>query len=85
MSRSSDERTTNGVVTTALEELKGASRFLQVHLALVASAALVLLSVVRVYIFASFNTDVALTVLSVASRTQFSRVSSADGRTYALK
>ena len=53
-----------------LKEGKGASGFLTEHLALVASAALVLLSVIRVYIFAAFNPDVALTVLSVANRTQ---------------
>jgi hypothetical protein len=53
-----------------MKERKGASGFLKEHLALVASGALVLLSVVRVYYFAALNPDVALTVLSVTNRTQ---------------
>lgn len=66
--RMSERRT--AVRRQRLKEPNGASGFLTEHLALVASAALVLLSVIRVYIFAALNPDVALTVLSVANRTQ---------------
>lgn len=40
------------------------------HFALVASAALILLSVIRVYYFVGFDTSSALSVLSVVNRTQ---------------
>ncbi|MBT2555632.1 hypothetical protein [Arthrobacter sp. ISL-5] len=51
-------------------ERTGISKLFGEHFALAASAALVLLSVVRVYYFSAFSPDVALTVLSVVNRTQ---------------
>ncbi|MDQ0867904.1 hypothetical protein QFZ70_000377 [Arthrobacter sp. V1I9] len=53
-----------------LKDRGNAPGFVKEHLALIASASLVLLSVIRVYYFAALNPDVALTVLSVANRTQ---------------
>lgn len=46
------------------------TEFASQHLAIVASAMLVLLSVLRVYYFVRFDTATALSVLSVANRTQ---------------
>lgn len=53
-----------------LQQRTGAVGFFKEHFALAASASLVLLSVIRVYYFAGLSPDVALTVLSVANRTQ---------------